>query len=436
MSATAAAIPAQASTQGNSTTAHKAVKALLEQIDAPIASFFTSCVHCGMCADACLFFTETQDPKYTPIYKLLPLRKVWRQEYTFWGKLMKAIGLAPALTHAELEQWETLIYDSCTLCGRCSMVCPVGNDITYMIRKMREGMVVSGHSPEGLRGAMERAINIGSPMGVTVQTLKAQIKHAEQESGLQIPLDKPDVDYLMLLSSAEIAQFSEIIGAVAKIFHQAKVSWTLSSEAFEATNTGIQIGSSDLAAQLVERIVMAAEKLKVNYVISPECGHAYMALRWEGPNLIGRAYPFKVIHILELLEQLRQEGKFKTEGKEQQRLTFHDPCQLVRRGGVIDEPRNLLNTVAENFIEMNENGIHNWCCGGGGGVSANERADPLRIKVFSRKKKQLDELNVTTIVTACSNCRNMLEDGLEHYNMDIEVVGLTETIANHLRDSQ
>ena len=416
------------------TTAQRAIKAIVEQIDAPVASFFTSCVHCGMCADACLFYTETQDPKYTPIYKLKPMRKVWQQEYTFWGRLMKAVGLSKPITDQELEQWEPLVYDSCTLCGRCSLVCPVGNDITYMIRKLREGMVASGHAPEDLKGAMQRAINIGSPMGVTLQTLKAQIKHAEKESGLEIPLDQVGVDYMMLLSSAEIAQFNEIIGAVARIFKAAGISWTLSSEAFEGTNTGIQIGSSDLAAELIERIVAAAQKLQVKTVIGPECGHAYVALRWEGPNLIGRPYPFKVQHILELLEELRSTGRLHTQGMESQRLTFHDPCQLVRRGGVIDPPRKLLKEVAQHYVEMSDHGINNWCCGGGGGVSANERATPLRLKVFSRKKNQLDELSVSTIVTACSNCRNMLEEGLEHYNMDMEVVGLTETIAAHLAE--
>lgn len=414
--------------------AQRAVQALVEQIDAPISSYFTSCVHCGMCADACLFYNETGDPRYTPIYKLKPMRKVWQQEYTFMGRLMKRLGLTKPLTEEELQQWEELVYDGCTLCGKCSTVCPMGNDLVYMLRKQREGMVAAGYAPEGLKHAMQRAIDIGSPMGVTLRTLQAQIVHAEKETGLSIPMDVEGAEYLLLLSSAEIAQFSEIIGAAARIFDQADVSWTLCSEAFEATNTGVQIGSSDLAAQLIERIVAGAEKLKVKTVISPECGHAYMALRWEGPNLIGRPYPFKVMHILEVLEELRLDGRLRTSGKEEQRLTFHDPCQLVRRGGVIDPPRNLLKQVAGNFVEMNEHGMHNWCCGGGGGVSANERAAPLRARVFSVKKRQLDELKVTTIVTACSNCRNMLIDGLEENNMDIEVVGLTETIAEHLQE--
>ncbi len=417
-----------------STSLERGIRTWVAQIDAPIASFFTSCVHCGICADACLFFTETGDPKYTPIHKLEPMRRVWQQEYTFWGRLAKRLGFSKPVTEDELKEWEPLVYDSCTLCGRCSMVCPVGNDITYMIRKMREGMVAAGYAPEGLKAATSRSIRIGSPMGVRLPALQAQIKAAEAETGLTVPLDQEGADYLMLLSSAEIMQFSEIISAVTRIFDEAKVSWTLASKAFEATNSGMQIGSSDLAAQLVQRIVDAAETLKVKYVISPECGHAYTALRWEGPNLVGRAYPFKVIHILELLDELRAEGRLKTDGFEDQRVTFHDPCQIVRRGGIVEPPRNLLNMVAKDFVEMEEHGIMNWCCGGGGGVSANERADPIRRKAFDRKKHQLEGMGVAKLVTACSNCRNMLEEGLEdnHLDEDIEVVGLAEMLAEHL----
>ncbi len=412
--------------------AQRAHRVIVEQMDAPVSTFFTTCVHCGMCADACLFYTETEDPKYTPIHKLHLMRRMWRREFTFWGKLLGMLGLLKPVTEEELKEWEPLVYDSCTLCGRCSLECPVGNDITYMIRKFREGMVAAGVAPPGLKAATVRAIEIGSAMGVTLATLKAQIKHAEEETGLEIPLDKQGADYLLVLSAAEIRDYYEIFGAVARIFKAAGVSWTLASDGFEGTNSGVQIGSSDLAREILMRIVNAAERLKVKYVIAPECGHAYTALRWEGPNLIGRPYNFEVIHLLDLLEELRRTGRLQLEGMEQARLTFHDPCQIVRRGGVVEAPRNLLKSVAANFVEMKDHGIHNWCCGGGGGVSANPRATPLRLEVFTKKKQQLDELKVDTLVTACSNCRHMLEDGLEHYKMNVNVVGLTEVVASHL----
>lgn len=417
-----------------SASLEKGINALREQVDSSVAAFFSSCVHCGMCADACLFYTETGGPERTPINKTEPLRRIWKSEYTLFGRIGKMLGLSKPVTDELLAEWETLVYDSCTLCGRCSMICPVGNDIAAMIRKTREGMAAAGHAPEGLIGATTRAVTIGSPMGVKLPALQAQIRHTETDIGMKIPVDEVGADYMLLLSSMEIMNFPEFIGAVAKIFDKAGVSWTLSSEAFEATNSGIQIGVSDIAAQLVQRIVDAAEKLKVKTVISPECGHAYMAIRWEGPNLVGKPFSFKVRHILEVLDELRKEGRLKTTGKESQRLTYHDPCQISRRGGVIDEPRNLLNMVADNFVEMPDAGKMNWCCGAGGGVSSNERADEIRLKVFQRKKDQLDEIKPDAIVSACSNCRIHLEDGLEEYHMDIPLMSLTETLAEHLAD--
>jgi Fe-S oxidoreductase len=410
----------------------RGVEILRSQIDGRVAAYLSSCVRCGMCADACLFYTETQDPRYTPIHKLEPLRKLWRREHTLWGRLGAALGLGESLSEHDFADWEELVYDSCTMCGRCTMVCPVGNDIAYMLRWQREGFSGAGYSPEGLQGATERALETGSPMGVTFKALKAQIQRVEEETGLEVPVDREGAEYMSLLSSLEIMGFPEYISAITRIFHQAGVSWTLSSRTFEATNSGIQIGDSKVAAELVQRVVDAAEALNVKRVISPECGHAYTAIRWEGANLIGRSLPFEVVHILELLDELRADGRLRTQASTTARVTFHDPCNLARKGGVIEPQRRLLDMVASDFVEMRDHGAMNWCCGGGGGVSANERAKPLRITAFARKKAQLDEIGAEVMVTACANCRNMLEDGLDAYDMDMEVLGLTELLAEHL----
>jgi Fe-S oxidoreductase len=159
-----------------------------------------------------------------------------------------------------------------------------------------------------------------------------------------------------------------------------------------------------------------------------------MAIRWDGPNLLGKPFNFKVRHILEVLDEFRKDGRLKLTGKEAQKLTYHDPCQIARRGGVIDEPRNLINLFADDFVEMPDTGKMNWCCGAGGGVSSIERAEDTRLEAFKRKKAQLDAINVDGIVSACSNCRIHIEDGLEEYHMEIPVLSLTETIAEHVAD--
>ena len=413
-------------------TLERGLAALRAEVDGPVAAFFSSCVHCGICATACPFYVETGDPKYTPILKVEPLRRVWKSEFTLWGRLLSTLGLTKKVTDEMLAEWEELIYDSCSMCGRCSLVCPVGNDIQAMVRKTREGMVASGHAPEGLIAASVRAIQTGSPMGLQWKTLQVQIEHVQSSTGLEVPVDKAGVDYLVMLSSMEVINFPEYLEAITKIFDHAGVTWTLSTQCFEATNAGIQIGNKDVAALLVQRVVDAAVKLGVKNVISPECGHAYTAIRWEGPNLIGKPFPFKVFHIIEVLDELRASGRIKTEGMETDRLSMHDPCNLARKSGVIDQQRNLMNLVADNFVELKEHGKYQWCCGAGGGVSSNERAEPLKLAAFKRKKAQIEEVSPARMVTMCATCRTQLEEGLEEFNMDIPVVGLTEMIADHL----
>lgn len=415
-------------------TLERGLNALREQIDAPVASFFNSCVHCGLCAEACVFYRETEDPQYTPIKKLDLMRRMWSREFTLMGRIGGMLGMVKPVTDEDLKAWEPLVYDSCTMCGRCSLVCPVGNDLTMMIRKMRECMSAAGHAPEELIGAAERHNDLGSPMGELHPALHAQVKHAVEETGIEIEFDKPGVDYLVILSAQEIAEFPDVLAAMSRIFKKAGVTWTISNDAFEATNVGIQLGNRDVARVLVQRVVDAAEKLGVKAIISPECGHAYQALRWEGPNLIGRPYKVGVVHIIELLDQLRAEGKLKTKGQTSEKVTFHDPCQINRRGGINHEPRRLMNMVASNFVETDDAGTMNWCCGGGGGVGANERATDLRLKAFGRKKRQLDKVQPEKIVTMCAYCHHTLEEVMDEYDMDWEIQGLTELVAEYLDD--
>lgn len=240
---------------------------------------------------------------------------------------------------------------------------------------------------------------------------------------------------MAIFSSMEIMGFPEVLGAYAKLFKKAGVSWTISSVAYEATNVGVQIGSAPLAKEILQRVVEAAEALEVKHVISPECGHAYGAIRWAGPNMMGRQFKFEVVHIIELLDKLRREGKIPAGEKDGRRMTLHDPCQIIRRGGLLKEPRSLLDDSCGDFVEMAGAGMTNFCCGGGGGVSANPRAEELKTAAFSLKAEQLNGVeNLEAVIVPCGNCRAVFEDGFDEYDMDFEVIGLSELVAETLAE--
>ena len=417
--------------------AHVAAREFVAQVGRDAAFQLEACVHCGQCADACHFHEVSGDPRHAPVFKLWPMLKAYRREAAPFSSLKKALGLAPPeLTAGELQEWSALLYDSCNLCGRCTLVCPMGIDIAGLVRRAREAMASGGFAPPDLYKAAARALESGSPIGLRWPALKRQIELQEKETGLRVPVDAQGAEFMVVLTSIEIMGFPEIIGALARIFRQAGASWTLPSAGFEATNVGVQMGSRDVAAVLLSRIVEAAERLQVKCVVSPECGHAYSALRWEGPNLLGRRYSFEVLQIVELLDRFVREGRLRVRGKDARRLAFHDPCQLVRRGGLTAAPRRLMDAVAANRVETPGAAAASFCCGGGGGVSAIHRAESLRFAAFACKKQQVEATGAEALVTACGNCRNVLEEAIEHYDMTLPVLGLTELVAQYLEPAQ
>ena len=98
----------------------------------------------------------------------------------------------------------------------------------------------------------------------------------EEATGLKIPVDQAGADYLVLLSSMEIVNYPEYIEAIAKIFHKAGISYTLSSEAYEATNAGIQIGNSDLAKVIVSSLVAAMTRTGTLLVPRPRLSPPFL----------------------------------------------------------------------------------------------------------------------------------------------------------------
>ena len=168
-------------------------------------------------------------------------------------------------------------------------------------------------------------------------------------------------------------------------------------------------------------------------VILPECGHAYTAMRWQGANWLGRPLPFRVLHVSEFLAENIANGRIRvrTVGKS---VTFHDPCQVSRRGGATEAPRSVLRALGFELRETSDSGALNFCCGGGGGVIANHRADELRYKAFEIKMRQIDAAGAEMRVTSCANCRQTFDDGQVHFHWDKTMGSLLELVAENLAD--
>ena len=71
------------------------------------------------------------------------------------------------------------------------------------------------------------------------------------------------------------------------------------------------------------------------------------------------------------------------------KVTLHDPCNLVRNGGLLKELRFAVKSACADFVEMNPCGNDNFCCGGGGGQLAMSEYNERRLKVGAVKAEQI-----------------------------------------------
>ena len=397
------------------------------------ATYMETCIHCGQCAQACHFYTATQDPKYTPIWKLEPFKQAYKRESGAFSFFYKALNLKHKVTIEELEEWQSLLYDSCTMCGRCSLICPMGIDIATLVGQARHGMFAAGLVPHELWAVAERAEREGSPLGATPKVLKERVEWLADEHDINIPMDLDKADVLIALSSIEIMKYPQSIVSTAKVLNHMGVSWTLRSDGYEATNFGMLSGNAEWQKDMSMKLIKAAVECGAKQVIMPECGHAYGAMRWQGANMYGQPLPFNVLHISEFLAENIASGKIKLYplGKS---ITFHDPCQVSRRGGATQAPRDVIKALGAELKETQDSGDLNWCCGGGGGVVTIHRADPLRYQAFEIKMKQMDATGADLTVTSCSNCRQTFDDGQAHFQWDKTMHSLLELVADNLTD--
>ena len=118
---------------GNPAGLEGAMRSFAESFGAINALRVESCIHCGMCADACHFYIATEDAKYTPILKVEPLKQAYKREAGPMAWLFKALRLKRPVTAEQLDEWQHLLYDSCNMCGRCSLICPMGIDVAALM---------------------------------------------------------------------------------------------------------------------------------------------------------------------------------------------------------------------------------------------------------------------------------------------------------------
>jgi Fe-S oxidoreductase len=408
-----------------------AMSGFAQEIGALSAFRLESCIHCGICADACHFYIATEDPQYTPIWKVEPFKQAYKREASAFAPLFRLLGLKREVTADQLANWQHLLFDSCNMCGRCSLICPMGIDVAALIEQARHAMFDAGLAPKELYEKAAHQRLTGQPE-VSAEPYRDQLLAIGAQFGVDMPLDQSDVEVMLCVPRTDIEHYPAAVAALARVMQHLGVSCTFRSDALVAENYGYYAGGKEWQREISRRLIAQAIACRAKILLVPECGHAYAALRWEAAELYGKPLPFKVLQVTEFLAAELQEGRLKLGAAATGAATFQDPCESTRKGGVNEAPRALMKAMGVDLHEMKNHGGFSFCCGGGGGVLDIERAAPLRYRTMENKLREIDDTGAKTFLTSCSDCRRTFDDAQAHFTWDKTPQSLLELVAANL----
>ena len=406
------------------------LKLFQSKLNEAMRFYLETCTRCGVCTEACHVHASMGQVKYIAAYRGEIVRRLYKKYFKGRGKVWPSVGEAKELSEMALEELYEAAY-SCTGCRRCMVYCPFGID-TQMLMSIAKLLLVGAEAePEILTLLADTSIEKGKSIDLFKDSFMQGIKRLEAEvvskwkmeaGETVIPVDVENADLLYVA----LAGAHSIIPAAA-IFNAAGENWTLSF--FEAVNFGAFVGDPTKTKLILERIINEAKRLRVKEVCICECGTAYRVMQ----QLSGKQ-PFKVSSITEVHARYIREGRIRLDKtKLNGAVTYHDPCQIARNAGVIDEPRYILKHLTDNYRELTDDPRYNWCCGGGGGlVAMGEDTLDFRMKSARDKAQQVTATGAEILATACENCHAKLNDLNKHYKMGVEVKFLSSMIADAL----
>ena len=418
----------------------KALEAFGESLTGRLITHLNSCVHCGLCGESCHYYLRYGDPRFIPGNKVDQIAKLYRRYFTQAGRLLPGWFGARDLDERALEEMVDVIFGGCTMCGRCSIHCSIGVDVPYLVRTARTMLVELGLVPAGLQSTVDAAIETGNNMAIprdelvdTLKWLEEDLRQEVEDDEAEIPLDARGKHVLYTLNPREPKFFPLSISAIAKVFYAARESWTISTTCYDVTNYAYFSGDDDAARELTRRLFNEVKKLGAGVLALAECGHGFRAIRWEGPDWIREAYPYPVISVIELMADYIRAGRIDLDPSlNAKRMTLHDPCNMVRAGGVIEEQRFVLKSAALDFVEMTPNRVDNYCCGGGGGQLSMSVFRDRRVEAGRIKADQIRDTGAEIVVTPCHNCIDQLIELNQVYELGVEIKTIAEIVADAL----
>jgi heterodisulfide reductase subunit D len=331
----------------------------------------------------------------------------------------------PAQSERELKSLVSGLY-ACTLCGRCVSVCPYKYDLVDLWEVSRESAVDNGLEPEPIREMIDNTLSernfLKRPHG----------RRKNWTRGLDVP-EKGSAETLYFVGC--VISYTPTLKAAAKgvstILNAVNEDWAVLGEEWCCGVPLMFGGGTEQLKEFVAHNVDVIESSGASQVVF-SCPGCYRMFKQVYPKVLGRPLKFSTLHVIELVDDLIRTGRLEFTGKSAEKITYHDPCELARLLGIVDEPRRVLAKVASNFVELPENKLNTHCCGGGGLYKAVDTANSLEIA--KSRIQQAEAVGSSVLVSACPSCIANLWQSSRRAKSSVKVLDFADIIAQQIKE--
>ncbi|RJP55401.1 MAG: (Fe-S)-binding protein [Deltaproteobacteria bacterium] len=401
-------------------------KVLTKGAAARLKVYMQTCVHCGLCSEACHFYlSHDKDPRFSPVGKV---------KQTLW-EIVKRKGRVDG---EFIKNCSRIAHTECNVCRRCSMYCPFGIDMAYLLLLVRRICALLGVVPQYLQDTVNSHAVTMNQMWVKqdewIDTLQWQEEDAQDEvKNARIPLDKEGAEIMYSVIGPEPKFLAQLLGNISMIMTVAGMDWTMPSfDGWDNSNMPMYSGDFENMARVERKHFEAAFKLKVKKIVMGECGHAFRGAVYDGPKwLAWKEPPVPLIHAVQFYYELIRDGKIKIARKFEQPVTIQEPCNIVRGRGLGDMLRYIMRAACEDFRDVYPRYEHNYCCAAGGGViNCGPPWKKSRVEGNRVKAEQLKATGAEIVVTPCHNCHSGIEDIINYHKLGMHVKFFSEILVD------
>ena len=381
-----------------------------------------ACIQCSRCQDAC--------PAYETGKELSPSALEINKRYFLNSHLDEFInGSIPDAAITDILLTDEAAW-SCTTCGYCVEVCPVGNEPMLDILRARQDLVMmESKFPQEAMETFDKIENYGNPWGLSPQEREVWME------GKEVPLmrDKKEAEVLYWAGCAGAYdnRGKEISQAVVDVLNEAKVDFaSLGNEETCTGDSARRIGNEYLFQTMAEKNLETFGKYKFKKIVT-QCPHCFTTLKNDYSEL---GADLEVVHHSQFIGELVSEGKISPKAWLDEDVTYHDACYLGRHNDEYDAPRDVIQSIMKNgsLVEMEKSREESFCCGAGGGNMWYEIKTGERIN--HNRFKQAADTGATTVATSCNFCNIMMEDGMKVTGNDdkMKVMDIAELVSKSL----